>query len=103
MTTSKDSSSNGRSSASAATHVELDARRFARGAAGLEQLGREIARHDVRAALRGRDRGVAGARADVEHALPGPMPLASTRRGPSGVRNVSRVPTLTFGQRFRHT
>ena len=51
--------------------VELGARGARADAPGVEQLGGEIARHDLGAALRGRDRGVAGAGADVEDALPG--------------------------------
>ena len=66
MTTSNDSSSNGRFSASASTHSSVDALGLGAAAAGLEQLGRQVAGGDVRAGLRRRDRGVAGAGGDVE-------------------------------------
>ena len=74
ITTSKDSSSNGRFSASASTQSSSTPSDCARGAAGVEQLGREVARRDLRAALSGHDRGVAGPGGHVEdaHALADP-------------------------------
>ena len=68
MTTSNDSSSNGRFSASACDPLELEPARLRAAPARLEQLGRQVARGHARAALRRRDRGVAGAGGDVEHA-----------------------------------
>ncbi len=48
--------------------LELDARDLGAAAPGLEQLGRQVAGGHARAALRRRDRGVAGAGGDVEDA-----------------------------------
>ena len=91
MTTSNDSSSNGRCSASASTQSSVEPFGLGAAAAGLEQLGRQVAGGDVGAGLCGRDRGVAGPGADVEDAHPGAIPHASTSRGPSGSRNVSTI------------
>ena len=74
MTTSNAPSSNGRCSASASTQLERDARALGAVPAGLEQLGREVARGHARAALRGGDRRVAGAGGDVEDVHAGADP-----------------------------
>ena len=54
--------------------LELEALRLRAPATRLQQLRRQVAGRDVRAALRGRDRGVAGAGGDVEDAHPGTDP-----------------------------
>ena len=72
--------------------LQLDARGRGAGAPGLEQLRGQVAGDDRGAGFGGRDRGVAGPGGDVEDALAsGPIPQASTSRGPSGSRKVSTI------------
>ena len=92
MTTSNDSSSKGRFSASASTHSSSTPVGLGARAAGLEQLGRQVAGGDVarRSAAAGIEALPVPA-ATSRTRMPGPIPHASTSRGPSGSRNVSTI------------
>ena len=71
MTTSKDASSNGRCSASASAQRSSRPSASAQRAAGVEQLGGQVARGHVGAGAGRGERGVARAGRDVEHGVAG--------------------------------
>jgi hypothetical protein len=71
--------------------LELQPLGLGAGAAGLEQLGRQVARGDLRAALRGRDRRAAAAGGHVEDAHAGRDLAGLHEARPRGSRKVSTM------------
>ncbi len=91
MTTSNDPSSNGRLSASASTHSRVSPSASARVRPASRSSGvRSLAVTFAPACAAGIDALPVPA-ATSRTSIPGPIPQASTRRGPSGSRNVSTI------------
>ena len=88
---SKDSSSNGRCSASAVTQSSSRPALSRARLAGLQQLGREVAGGDVRALAAAGIEALPVPAATSSTLTPAPIRQASTSRGPSGVRKVSTI------------
>jgi hypothetical protein len=91
MTTSNEASANGRRSASASAHSSSTPASFARARPASSSSGvRSLATTSAPRCAAGIDALPVPA-ATSRTRMPGPMPQASTSRGPSGSRNVSTM------------